>query len=71
MDAMLSASSGNDSTVYEAYSDGGDAGNAAHTLSTGTPWHRNISSEMWIWLIVVGSIAALWAMAGGFRKILS
>lgn len=70
MDTMLSASSGVDSTVYEAY-DGGDPGNGAHTLSSGTPWHRAISSEMWIWLIVVGSIAGLWALAGGFRKILS
>lgn len=70
MDARLSNYSGQDATVYEAY-DGGDPGNAAHQSGAGAPWHRRLSPEMWLWLIVVGAIAALWGLAGGFRKILS
>lgn len=68
--ATLSDLSGVDTTVYESY-DGGDPTNAGHTLGRGSAWHRRLSPEMWLWLIVVGSIAALWAIAGSFRKILS
>lgn len=69
MDAALSDVSGVDSTVYSSYDDG-DRSNAAHAGSS-TSWHRRISAEVWLWLIVVGAIAGLWLIAGGFRKILS
>lgn len=67
--AQLSESGGVDTTVYESY-DGGDPTNSAHR-STGNSWHRRMSPELWLWIIVVGSFAGLWAIGGGFRKILS
>ena len=70
MGPNLSNSSGADNTVYESY-DGGDPGNTASQASAGNAWHRRISPETYLWLIVVGAIGALWAIAGGFRKILS
>lgn len=70
MAAQLSDQSGVDTTVYEGY-DGGDPTNSGHMVGAGTPWHRRISPEMWLWLIVVGAIAGLWAIAGSFRRILS
>lgn len=71
--ARMSAGGGVDTTVYESY-DGGDATNSAHGLTgpgSSLPWHRRVSPEMWLWLIVVGAIAGLWGLAGGFRKVLS
>lgn len=70
MDTMLSMGSGQDSTVYQSY-DGGDRSNAAHDDQSGTPWHRRITPEVWVWLVVVGAIGGLWAIAGSFRKVLS
>lgn len=67
--AHLSNQSGVDTTVYESY-DGGDPTNAAQR-SGANSWHRRMSPEVWLWLIVVGSFAALWGIGGGFRKILS
>lgn len=70
MGPSLSNSSGVDTTAYESY-DGGDPTNSAHGGRAGNAWHRRISPEMWLWLIVVGALAGLWAVAGGFRKVLS
>lgn len=63
---------GAQTTAYASYDDG-DPVNATHggTGGNGVPWHRRISPELWLWLIVVGAIAGLWALAGGFRKVLS
>lgn len=66
---MLSSESMVDATVYESY-DGGDPDNQQHAR-TSVAWHRRIPSGMWLWLIVVGAIGALWAIAGSFRRILS
>lgn len=67
--AKLSNSGGVNTTVYESY-DGGDPSNSAHR-NGGPPWHRRMSPELWLWIIVVGAIAGLWAIGGSFRKILS
>ena len=68
--ARLSNSSGVDTTVYESY-DGGDPTNSAQGGGNASAWHRRISPELWLWLIVVGAFAGLWALAGSFRKVLS
>lgn len=67
---MLSDVAGVDTTVYASY-DGGDPDNFSHQGSAATAWHRRMSPEVWLWLIVVGSIAGLWLIAGSFRRILS
>lgn len=67
--ASLSNSGGVNTTAYGAYDDG-DPGNDAHGGRKSLPWHRRISPELWLWLIVVGAFAGLWAIAGGFRKVL-
>lgn len=69
MRGFVSDASGVDTTVYESY-DGGDPTNSQQ-MPGGVAWHRRISPEVWLWLIVVGAIAGLWGIAGGFRKILS
>lgn len=68
--AELSNGSGVDNTVYESY-DGGDPRNAQQGAGNGNAWHRRISPEMYLWLIVVGAIGGLWLIGGSFRKILS
>jgi hypothetical protein len=69
--AQLSNSGGVDTTVYESY-DGGDPSNSAQGGGgNANAWHRRISPELWLWLIVVGAFAGLWALGGSFRKVLS
>lgn len=68
--AKLSGQSGVDTTAYESY-DGGDPANGAHSAGQAVSWHRRISSETWLWFIVVGALSGLWLIAGSFRKILS
>lgn len=67
--SMLSDASGVDTTVFESYDDG-DPDNAQHS-GRGVAWHRRIPSQVWLWLVVVGAIGALWAIGGTFRKVLS
>jgi len=66
----LSESGGVNTTAYSSY-DNGDPVNAQHGSAGGVPWHRRLSPELWLWLIVIGAIAGLWAIAGSFRKVLS
>ena len=70
MPSMVSDVSGVDTTVYSSY-DNGDPGNAQHNAANSNSWHRRVTPEMWIWVIVVGAIGGLWAIAGSFRKVLS
>lgn len=34
-------------------------------------WHRRISVEAYMWILVVGSLGLLWVLGGSFRKVLS
>lgn len=68
VDAMLSADSGVDTTVYESY-DPGDP--TSGQMAKGQPWHRRMSPEAWLAAIILGALAALWIIAGSFRKVLS
>lgn len=67
--ALLSDFANVDTTVFESFDDG-DPENVEHSGAQ-VPWHRRIGSGVWLWLIVVGAIGALWAIGGSFRKILS
>jgi hypothetical protein len=69
MGASLSNAGAVNQTAFGSYDDG-DPTMQGHAGAGGTPWHRRLSPELWLWLIVIGSIAGLWGLAGGFRKVL-
>lgn len=68
--AVLSDTDHVDNTVYESYDDG-DPNNNQAQLPRGNAWHRRISPETYIWVVVMGAVAGLWLIAGSFRKVLS
>lgn len=67
--AIVSDHSGVDNSVYESY-DGGDP-TSGQQQARGVPWHRRMSPETWLLIIILAALAALWAIAGSFRKALS
>jgi hypothetical protein len=69
VDAAVSNMSGVDTTVYESY-DGGDP-TSGQQQTRGVPWHRRLSPETWLMIVILGALAGLWIIAGSFRKVLS
>jgi hypothetical protein len=62
--------------LNEAYADELQEGQDFTEHQTGTnnsfkPWHARISVEGYMFVLVVGSLAVLWALGGSFRKVLS
>lgn len=69
VDAAVSDTSGVDTSVYQSY-DNGDPTSGSQQ-NRGVPWHRRMSPETWLLVIILAALASLWGIAGSFRKVLS